>query len=305
MTQFVKGVVLLAAALFIGVSAGMNAAFLSSFGRTELETSLLLGVSLAGDGVKAVLPVVVMRALAVRTWVHAALASLMLAVLLALSLASGLGFAAVTRGSAIVAREFGASSLAVLERDLAENERRMAALNAARSIGEVETALDAARIDRNWQASKSCSETGGPSLRQFCTGIFALRGELATAREREALLMQRQTMRAEIARLRVAGAGADSDPQASALAEMLGTDRKMPRLILTSALAVILELGSLVLILLATGPAVRGWREPGTEPKPAVVEAVLPPSVDRAHWQRQRRGDILGDTRGSGNARQG
>ena len=84
MTIIVRGVVLLAAILFIAVSASMNAVFLSSFGRTAVETMLLSGVSIAGDAIKAVLPVIIMRAFMLRAWVHAGMAAVMLAVVIAM-----------------------------------------------------------------------------------------------------------------------------------------------------------------------------------------------------------------------------
>jgi hypothetical protein len=303
MTLFVKGVVLLAAALFIGVSASMNAVFLSSFGRTPLETGLLIGVSLAGDGVKAVLPVVVMRALGLRAWGHAVMASVMLAVVMAMSLGSGVGFAALTRGSAIGARETQAGVLAAREKDLAGIDRRLARLPDTRSAARIEADLDALKLERGWLASKACTEALTPGLRQFCGSLFGLRAELATATERDGLLADRHRLRAEVERLRGSGAGTDGDPQATALAELLGTDRNVPRLVLTTGMAVVLELGSLVLILLAAGPAIIGWREPGSEPPPPLVPATLPRSVDRAHWRRQRKFDNLSLDRGSGDGR--
>ena len=54
MTMIVRGVVLLAAILFIAVSASMNAVFLSSFGRTAVETTLLTGLSVSGDAIRRV-----------------------------------------------------------------------------------------------------------------------------------------------------------------------------------------------------------------------------------------------------------
>lgn len=303
MTVFVKGVVLLAAALFIGVSASMNAVFLSSFGRTPLETGLLIGVSLAGDAVKAVLPVVVMRALLLRAWGHALMASVMLAVVIAMSLGSGIGFAALTRGGAIGARETQAGVLAAREADLAALDRRLAALPDARSAARIEADMDALKLERGWLASMSCTQASSASLRQFCGSVFRLRAELATAAERDGVVAERQKLRTEIERLRGAGAGTEGDPQATALAELLGTDRHVPRLVLTTGMAVLLELGSLILIVLAAGPAVVGWRDPGSEPVPPLVPAALPLSPDRSHWQRQRDAGKTPPHRGAGDAR--
>lgn len=302
MTTLVKVVVLLAAGLFVGISASMNAAFLSIFGRTDLETSLLVGVSFAGDAVKAVLPVVVMRALLVRAWLHAALASGMLAIVTVMSLVSGIGFAALTRGGAIAIRESEAATLVAREQELAGLDRRLATLTEGRSVARIQAAMDALKLEKGWLASQSCTQAGGPTLRQYCASVFTLRAELSTASERDGLVTERRALRRQIETLRRSGADADGDPQATALAELFGTDRKLPRLLITTGMAVVLELGSLILLLLAAGPALAGWREPGSAPVSPPVPASLPLSADRAHWQRQRNLGNLPGNRGTSDA---
>ena len=303
MTIIVRGVVLLAAILFIAVSASMNAVFLSSFGRTAVETMLLSGVSVAGDAIKAVLPVIIMRAFMLRAWVHVTMAGVMLAVVIAMSLMSGLGFAALTRGHAVTARDGDRQALVVRVSDLAGIERQLAGLGEARSAARIETDLDAVKLEPLWASSKACAQANGPATRQFCGGVFRLRSERAVATERDGLLSQKLMLRAEIARLRDTGAAAESDPQAGALAEILGTDRRTPRLVLTTAGAVMLELGSIILVLLAAGPAVFKWQEPGTEPLPPPKVATVPMSPDRSHWNRQRHAAIVPQHRGTGDAR--
>ncbi len=303
MTVFINAVVLLAAALFIAVSASMNAVFLSSFGRTPLETSLLMGVSVAADAIKAVLPVVIMRALVVRAWGHMAMAGMMLGVVIAMSLASGMGFVSLARDKAIGARETQALALAARENDLSELERRLATLPEARPLARIEADIQALKLEPDWIPSKSCTQARGAALLQFCSGVFAVQAELATASERDRLVSERRTLRRDVETLRASGAATDGDPQAKAMSDLFGTDRRMPRMVLTTGMAIVLELGSLILILLAAGPALLGWREPGTGPSPPPVAATLPPSVDRAHWQRQRNLDRLTTNRGAGDGR--
>ena len=111
---------------------------------------------------------------------------------------------------------------------------------------------------------------------------------LATAKERGALMAQRETLRASMNALQITAPDIDSDPQSSAIADLFGVDRKLPRLVLTTSLSVVLELGSVVLVLLAAGPTQRAWRDPGSEPKPAPVPAEVPLQADRSLWRRQR-----------------
>lgn len=288
MSSIIKGTVLAAALLFIAISASINALFLSSFGRGPLETGLLAGVSIAGDVVKAVLPVVLSRTLLQRAWGQAALCGLMLAVAIAMSVASGLGFAARLRSEAVTIREGASAALKAREAELADVEQRLAALPPARIVSAITTDIDAAKLDRSWSASKSCNQIAGTAVRQFCERMVRLRGEYAAAGERERHDADRKTLREAISVLRKSGSDADADPQAGALAELLGIDRKTSRMLVTTAMAVVLELGSIVLILLAAGSSLRGWYEPGRQPTPPKEPVSVPASADRIHWQRQR-----------------
>ena len=95
----------------------------------------------------------------------------------------------------------------------------------------------------------------------------------------------------------------DSDPQSGAISELLGVDRKMPRLVLTTGLAIVLELGSLILVLLAAGPALSNWRTPGSEEKPTPMPVMVPSSADRTYWNRQRGATAIGNHQGDRHAR--
>lgn len=293
MTMMLRGVVLVAAVVFIAISASMNALFLSSFGRSVIETSLLAGVSIAGDVVKAVLPVVLLRAVLHRLWGQAALSAIMLAVVVAMSLASGLGFAALTRSGSAVSHQGRDAALHARTADLTEVDVKLSALPAARPRALIEADLATAQLDRAWKQSKACSEVAGPVTRDFCTRVIALRSELATTGQRDALETERRSIRAAIATLRAGGAGSEADPQAAALADLFGTDRVSARALMTSALAIVLELGSLVLILLAAGPALREEKPPISEPERKRVPITVPASADRTYWHRLRGGEAV------------
>ena len=291
-----------AAVLFIAVSAIMNALFLSSLGRTPVEVGLLAAVSIASDMVKAVLPVLIVRAVIVRAWSHCVIAGVMLTVVVALSLASGTGFAALTRNTAITVRTAQADELAAWLRELRDIEASVEGLAPSRQIAVIEADIAGQTIDRRWTLSKSCTDISGASARKFCTDLSALRSELALATSRDQLTAKRSGTRARVDVLQLAGAGGDSDPQAAAIAALIGVDKSTPRLVLPVSLAVVLELGGVILVLLLTGPTLAGWREPGSVPKPAPVPAQLPESADRIHWQRQRNKAIVEANRGGAHA---
>ena len=303
MSLILQATVASAALLFIAISAIMNALFLSSLGRTPVEVGLLAAVSIASDMVKAVLPVLIVRAVIVRAWSHCAIASVMLTVVVALSLASGTGFAALTRNAAVTARGAQADELAARQKELRELETGIDGLARSRQTAVVEAAIAGLTIDRHWIWSKSCTDITGPSARKFCTSLSALRSELALATSRDQLTAKRNGTRSRIDVLQLAGASGDGDPQAVAIAALLGVDKSTPRLVLPVSIAVVLELGGVILVLLLAGPTLIGWREPGTLPKPAPSPVEVPMSADRTHWQRQRNKASLNGNRGDNHER--
>jgi hypothetical protein len=292
-----------AALLFIAVSATMNALFLSSLGRTPVEVGLLAAVSVASDMVKAVLPVLIVRAVIIQAWWHFAIASVMLTVVVVLSLASGTGFAALTRNTAVSVRTAQGDELAAWQKELRDIDTAIDGLAPSRQAAVVEADIAGQTIDRHWTWSKSCTDITGASARKFCTGVSALRSELALATSRDQLTAKRSGTRSRIDVLQLAGAAGDSDPQSVAIAALLGVDKSTPRVVLPVSIAVVLELGGVILVLLLAGPTLIGWREPGTVPKPAPAPVEVPMSADRAHWQRQRNKASLNGNRGESHER--
>jgi len=304
MNAVLQGLTIIAALLFLGVSATMNALFLSSLGRSSLEIALLGAVSLAGDMSKAVLPVLMVRAVSLRAWGNAAAATLLLVGVTILSLASGTGFSALMRDAATATRGAHSERIASIRQELREIETRLAAMTGTRGAEIIDADLAALHIDRRWQASNFCAEANSVATRQFCGEVLRLQAELAAARDRDRLTIKRQTTRRSLEALQAQGASTDDDPQALVLGRILGLDAKAARVVLTSWMAVILELGSVIMLLLAAGPALGGWRARGipeasplVQPSP-LIPAELPVQPDRLHWRRQRAGMTFGGTTG-------
>lgn len=297
------------AALFVGVSATMNALFLSSLGRTPVEVGLLAAVSVAADIVKATLPVVIARTVARRAWTHAIIGSVMLVIVVALSVTSGTGFAALTRSQVVTQRDGRNEALAMRLRELRDAEASLQALTPSRFAAVVEASIAAMTIDRRWQVSRSCVAIGSAHMREFCGEVAKLRAELAVAQVRERLTAERRETGAMVEQMRSTGAGGESDPQAGALAALFGVDKSMPRLFLPVSVAIVVELGAVILILLLAGPAVANWKEPGRPMEPAVVPRpvtipISPPlSGDAVARQLAKNRTSLGNDRGGAHAR--
>ena len=274
-----------AALLFVALSATINALFLSSLGRTAVEVTLLAALSIAADVAKAGLPVLVVRAALVRAWGHLSAATLMLALVIALSLASGIGFAALTRSAATSARETKSEQIATLRRDLLETDQQLQRLPESRSASIIDAMLDGLRIDRRWAATKSCTEITVTQGRLFCADFVILKSERAQAVERDRLKMLRNALREKLATLSD-GASRDIDPQSSAIGTLLGVDGAAPRRVLSVFLAIVIETGSVLLVFLTVGPALAGWQPPGDIPESAPEPANIPQVNDVARWQR-------------------
>ena len=148
MNGLLRLAVALAAVVFIAVPAAMNALFLSSLGRTSTEATLLSFVSIAADVMKAVLPILLARALLLRAHAQTAIAGTMLCAVVMLSLTSGSGFVATMRGSAHVASSALADKLAAATRDLSETDARIAGLPPARptSVDRKSTRLNSSHV---------------------------------------------------------------------------------------------------------------------------------------------------------------
>ena len=262
MAAFLTFAMASAAFLFVVLSATVNALFLSSLGRTAVEVTLLAALSIAADVAKAGLPVVVVRAALVRAWGHLAAATLMLALVIALSLASGVGFAALTRSTATSARETKAEHVAALRRDLLETDRQLQRLPEIRPASVIDAMLEGLRIDRRWAATKSCTDVAGTQGRLFCSELMDLKSERAQAAEHDRLVTLRHALREKLAVLGD-GLGNEADPQSVAIGILLGVDGASPRRVLSVFLAIVIETGSVLLVFLTLGPALAGWRPPG------------------------------------------
>lgn len=288
----------LAATILIFGSATINAMFLASGGRTEVEAAVFAAVSVAADLAKVVLPVAITRAVIARQWLTMSLCGVMLAAVIGLSLASGAGFAALTRGTVTVGRDAATAQLAAMEADRARLLGRISALASARELAVVTAALESMMTDRRWQTSRRCAEAASPAHRQFCGEVHQLRVEQATASERGRLLQEEHALRARIEAHRFNGAGASADPQAEALAALIQARPERVRSVLGLMMALVMELGTIVLVVLLAGPLLRKPstseaakpEEPKTAPpEPVKTAVVLPPQIDRSFWHRQRK----------------
>ena len=242
-----------AALVMCAVSAAMNWLFLSSLGKTPLEAHVLGAASAAADMLKALLPFFIAWRWREKGYVAAILGSLAFAFFAGFSLLSAIGFAAQTRGALVDARDSMSKEYARMQSAMAEANVRRKALPVHRPAAIVSEEIERHRQNRRWSATKGCANATELQSRDFCAGYFALRAELATAKEEDRLAGQIAALQDESAKLRDRGAGQDSDPQVTLLSRIFGLGEESVRLSLIIAVALLVEIGASLGLFLATG----------------------------------------------------
>ncbi|AHB50027.1 hypothetical protein W911_06120 [Hyphomicrobium nitrativorans NL23] len=231
----------------------MNWLCLSSLGKMLLEAHALGAASAAADILKALLPFFIAWRWREKRYVAAILGSLAFAFFAGFSLLSATGFAAQTRGALVDARDSMSKEYARMQSAMAEANVRRKALPAHRPAAIVSEEIERHRQNRRWSATKGCANATEPQSREFCAAYFALRAELATAKEEDRLAGQMAALQVESAKLRDRGAGQDSDPQVTLLSRIFGLGEESVRLSLIIAVALLVEIGASLGLFLATG----------------------------------------------------
>ncbi|MDH4980961.1 hypothetical protein [Hyphomicrobium sp. D-2] len=259
------------------VSAAMNWLFLSSLGETPLEAHVLGAASAAADILKALLPFFIAWRWREKGYVAVILGSLAFAFFAGFSLLSAIGFAAQTRGALVDSRDGASQEYARMQSAMAEANVRRKALPAHRSAAIVSEEIERHRQNRRWSATKGCVNATELQSREFCAAYFALRAELATAKEEDRLVGQIAVLQEESAKLRGRGAGQDSDPQVTLLSRIFGLGEESVRLSLIIAVALLVEIGASLGLFLASGhggseEADEQAQPPTSSPEPGPIE---------------------------------
>ena len=259
-----------AAALVIAVTAlsmCMNFEFGYGLGTSEGTGLMLGGLSVAFDGLKALLPLFVAWQWRDRHWLRAGAGGILFVLVAAYGMASALGFSSQNRESVTASREHLNASLKEHMADLTTAESRLKALDAHRIAGVVEADIAKLKKDRLWDATSGCTDATRPGSRDFCKRIDTLRAELALAAEDNVLSAKIEGLKFKIAQLREKGAGREADPQLGEIARAAGLDILRVRSGMNWLLAIAVEAVSCFGLF-----AIAWQRQPGT-PRPPKREA--------------------------------
>ncbi|MGE8944074.1 hypothetical protein ACO2I3_19385 [Leptospira interrogans] len=251
--MFLTVACVLAALLMIAVSASMNFLFMKSLATREVDGIVLGAASAAADILKAALPWFVALAWRQRRIVFAGVGSSVFVGFSIFSLLSALGFAADLRSNMSGKREAANAALSQKQSEETSLKKRRSALGTVRPEHLIAADLAIARQDRRWASSKECTDATVPGSRAFCQTYLGLQASLVSSREAARLDKQLAAIGGEIAVMRAAGAGTETDPQVAVIARLLSQERDVVRTVLIVAAALLVEAGSGLGLWLALG----------------------------------------------------
>jgi hypothetical protein len=264
-----------AAGLVLAVTAlsmCINFEFGYGLGTSEGTGLMLGGLSVAFDGLKALLPLFVAWQWRDRHWVRAGAGGFLFVLVAAYGMASALGFSSQNREGMTASREHLTASLKEHMADLETAESRLRALGAHRIAGAVEADIAKLKKDRLWDATSGCTDATLAASRDFCKRIDTLRAELALAAEDNVLTGKIEGLKFKVAQLRDKGAGREADPQLGEIARAAGLDILRVRSGMNWLLAIAVEAVSCFGLFAIAGQ--RGER--GTKPAKAEAENAKP-----------------------------
>lgn len=239
----------LAAGVLLAVSCAMNYRFGFSLGRTEFDGQIYGAASAAADCMKALVPFFFFAAVRNRVWSQAAASALVWAVVMAYSLTSALGHAALNRLDTAGQRAADAQTYKDHRADLARAKEQLSWVPQARPAQAVQAEIDTLKNERRWTMSSGCTDVTTSKSRAFCEQYNTLTAEYASAEQRVALEQRIAAIQAKLATAEGATVMSEADPQAAVLAKLAGAVAPSIKLedvqtALTVFIALLLEVGS-------------------------------------------------------------
>ena len=216
----------LAAAVLLAVSAAMNWRFGYSLGKTEMDGMIYGSASAAADCFKALVPFFFFAAIRNRMWSQAAAAAVVWVVVLAYSLTSALGHAALNRLDTAGQRAAHAQSYQDLRADLKRAEEQLSWVPQHRPAQAVQAEIESLKLQPAWRWSKECTDVKGAQTRGLCQKYQGLTSELASAEQADLLVKRIDDVQAKLANANGNGTDgtammSEADPQAAVLSKLL------------------------------------------------------------------------------------
>lgn len=238
----VLGVV--AAGVLLVVSAAMNYRFGLSLGKTELDGQIYGSASAAADVMKALVPFFLFSAIRNKAWSQAAASMLVWAVVMAYSLTSAFGHAALNRFDVAGQRVHQSQVYDQTRSELARAKEQLGWIPQHRPMMAVKSDIEGMKGHKRWQSTKACTEATYSKSIAFCDEYRGLVAELASAEKADALDKRIVAASATLAGFKGGSVNTQADPQAAVLAKLTGFQVEDIQLAMTVFIALLLEVGS-------------------------------------------------------------
>src|SRR5215510_283428 len=233
-----------AAGIFLAVSAAMNYRFGFSLGKSAVDGEIYGLASAAADCFKALVPFFFFAAVRNRKWSQALAAALVWTVVTGYSMTSALGHAALNRLDTSGKRAVEAANYADLRADSKRAQEQLGWIPQHRPADTVQSELNGLKGQRAWSNTAGCSDVTGKSNREFCQQFYKLNAELASGVEAQKLEARIAEIGARLAKTAGGTVLAEADPQASVLAKLSGLNVDRVQTALTLFVALLIEIGS-------------------------------------------------------------
>jgi hypothetical protein len=272
-----------AAGILLVVSAAMNYRFGFSLGKTALDGQIYGLASAAADCFKALIPFFFFAAIRNRMWSQAFAAAIVWTVVVAYSMTSALGHAALNRLDTTGKRAVEAAAYKDLRADAKRAEEQLTWIPAHRPAETVTAELSVLKAQRYWVVTRECTSVAGKGARDYCQQFHKLNAELASALQSQKLEARIADVGARLAKASGGSAMAEADPQASVLAKITGLEVDTVQTALTIFVALLIEIGSGFGMYVAFAY----WRLHDAKAQPAAaaqVAAAASPAAQPAVW---------------------
>lgn len=239
----------LAAGVLLAVSAAMNYQFGFSLGRTEFDGQIYGAASAAADCMKALVPFFFFAAIRTRMWSQAAASAVVWVVVMAYSLTSALGHAALNRLDTAGQRAASVETYKDQRADLARAKEQLSWVPQHRPAQTVQADIRTLKNERRWRMSSGCTDVTTAKSRVFCEKYNGLSAELASAKQAGALEARIADIQGKLAQSKGSTVMSEADPQAAVLTKLAGIVAPSVKLedvqtALAVFIALLLEVGS-------------------------------------------------------------
>lgn len=204
--------------LAVLVSVVLAVRFAYASADTTIDAVIRAGAAAVAAIVGCHGPAWIFRSLRSREWGTAILAVFGFAVCLAVTIAGGIGTIAAGSDKSLASRANSSATYADRRKELESLRDKRSRLPASRPAGTIESDMTAARTDRRWSSSSSCTDVTATASRTFCADYARLQGELEAAKEAATLDEKIHELTLTLA---VAPAVRSVNPQATVIARLL------------------------------------------------------------------------------------